>query len=193
MTIRNSLVSALLASLLASVPAYAQNTGAEQDGDFIGCGMLGAGIGASVVAAGTATGANAWTVGLSAALGYGINREVDQYCNEVSQQTIQAFENAMTILGIQIWWHTYHDPSTPWCFSIKAYDCIPYIKSPDDMLIKYDLFVQQTWEAVRFAAERMLDSRNGNSARITPLELANALHDGFTQAGFLSNPGPLLD
>ena len=97
MTIRKYLVSGVLVALLAVSPAYAQDDSDEQNEDYMGCGMLGAGVGAAIIAAGTATTANAWTVGLSAALGYGINREIDEYCNEVTQQTVEAYHQDMGI------------------------------------------------------------------------------------------------
>ncbi len=190
MTIRNYRVLAVLGALLAASPAHAQDESNEQDGDYMGCGMLGAGIGAAVIGAGTATTANAWTVGLSAALGYGINREIDRYCNEVTEQTVEAFENAMDVLGIQILWHTYHDPNMEWCLSVREYDCIPYIDPEDLPHPNQLLFVQQSWEAVRSAAEHLLDSGAGNAAHITPLALANALQAGFERSGLQGGPMP---
>ena len=190
MTIRNYVIAGVLGTLLAVSPAYAQDDNDEQDEDYIGCGMLGAGVGAAVIAAGTATGANAWTVGLSAALGYGINREIDDYCNHVTEQTVEAYENAMNILGIQIMWHTYHDPNMSWCLSVREFDCIPFIDPAEDPDPNQQVFVQQSWEAVRFATERMLDGGTGNSAHITPHALANALQTGFEHSGLAGGPTP---
>ena len=178
---------AVLCLLFASVPAMAQDDD-EEDEEYVGCGMLGAGIGAAVVAAGTAGGANVWTVGLSSALGYGMHTEVDDYCNEVAERTVEAYENAMANLGIQILWHTFHDPLMPWCMSVKKYDCIPYIDPNHDQDPNQQLFVEQSWEAVRSAAETLIDGGIDNSARITPVALANALQTGFDQGGLHSSP-----
>ncbi len=190
MTIRKYLVSGALVALLAVSPADAQDDSDEHDEDYMGCGMLGAGVGAAIIAAGTATTANAWTVGLSAALGYGINREIDEYCNEVTQQTVEAYEYAMDVLGIQILWHTYHDPNMAWCLSVREHDCIPYIDPADRPDPNQQLFVQQSWEAVRFAARQLLEGGTGNSAYITPLALGNALQAGFEHGGLQGGPMP---
>ncbi len=188
MTIRTHIYAGTLLALLAISPVHAQSVDEAQDDGHIGCGMLGAGIGAAVIAAGTSSGANAWTVGLSAALGYGMHREVDAYCDHVVEETVQAYENALNNLGIQILWHTYHDPGMAWCLSIRAYECIPYIDEPDIPNPSQQLFVEQTWQAVRSAAEQMVNASTGNSARITPLALANALQSGFDDSGLHSSP-----
>lgn len=188
MTIRKHIISGTLLALLAAAPACAQADDEEQGEEYVGCGMLGAGIGAAVVAAGTATGANAWTVGLSAALGYGMQQEVDAYCDHVAEQTVEAYENAMHILGIQILWHTYYDPGMAWCLSIKEYDCIPYVDPADNPDPNQQAFVQQSWEAVRFAARQLLNEGVGRQNEITPLALANALQHGFESSGLQSSP-----
>ena len=188
MTIRAHILAGTLFALLAVSPASAQILDAEQEDGPIGCGMLGAGVGAAVIAAGTSSGANAWTVGLSAALGFGMQREVDAYCDHVVEVTVAAYQNALTNLGIQILWHTYHDPGMAWCLSIREHECIPYVDDPEKPNPSQQLFVEQTWQAVRSASEQMLNASTGNSARITPLALANALQSGFDTSGLQSSP-----
>ena len=105
--------------------------------------------------------------------------------------TREAFENAMNILGIQIMWHNYHDPGMDWCLSIKRYDCIPYIEPDQLSNLSQQLFVQQSWEAARGAAERLLDGGIGNAANVSPRSLANALQTGFEASGFRESPALL--
>ena len=188
MTLWKHIYPVVLILLLAVSPTHAQDSDDEQDEEYVGCGMLGAGIGAAVVAAGTASGANAWTVGLSAAIGYGMHRETDEYCNHVTEQTVEAYENAMTALGIQILWHTYYDPGMRWCLSIKQYDCIPFVNPAELPDSGQQAFVEQTWEAVRFAAEQLLLDGGSSENQITPLALANALQSGFENSGLQSSP-----
>ncbi len=192
MTIRKLVLSGALIGLLAISPAYAQDSDDEQDEEYIGCGMLGAGVGAAVIAAGTAGGATAWTAGLSAAIGYGMHLEIEGYCEHVAAETVEAYENAMNNLGIQILWHTYHDPSMAWCLSIKKYDCIPYIEPTETPDPHQQLFVEQSWEAVRSAAEQLQFKGAGNQQRISPLALANALQTGFDNSG-LQGSSALFD
>lgn len=190
MKFQNALKIGVFCFVLASLPAVAQTTTTdeEEDSDYIGCGMLGNGIGAAMIYAGTQTGVNLWTAGLSAGLAWGVSTETTEYCNHVTEATVEAFENAMRNLGIQIMWHRYHDPSMPWCFSIREHDCVPFI-DPDEMPDpNQQLFVAQSWEMARLTAERLLDGGTGNSARMTPLELANALQSAFERSGLQSSP-----
>ena len=190
MKLQNALRAGVLCLLLAGLPAVAQeaNGDDDEDSDYIGCGMLGNGIGAAMIYAGTMTGANAWTIGLSAALAYGVSTETSEYCDHVTEETVVAYENAMNNLGIQIMWHTYHDPYMPWCLSIREYDCIPYMEPADIPDPNQQLFVEQSWAAARLVAEQFLDGGTGNSARITPLALANALQSGFDRSGLRTSP-----
>ncbi len=190
MKFQNALRTAIFCLVLTSLPAVAQmkNTEDDEDPDYVGCEMLGNGIGAAMIYAGTQTGANAWTAGLSAALAYGVSVETTQYCDHVTEATIEAYENAMNNLGIQIMWHRYHDPFMPWCFSIREYDCIPHIE-PDDLPDpNLQLFVEQSWAVARLTAERLLDGGTGNSTHITPFALADALQSAFERSGLQSSP-----
>ena len=184
------LTVAIVSLVLATAPASAQDNDDDDDSEYVGCEMLSTGIGAALYYAGTATAANAWTVGASAALAYGITRNADGLCNRVTEETVDAFENAMNNLGIQIMWHTYHDPYMDWCLSIREYDCIPYIGPGDIPDPNQQAFVSQSWEAVRSAAEYLLDGGVGNSARITPHALGNALRSGFEESGLHGTATP---
>jgi len=184
------LVVALVSLVFASAPAIAQDSDQEEDAEYIGCEMLSTGVGAAVYYAGTASAAHAWTVGASAALALGIKHNADGLCNHVTKEAIRAYENAMIGLGIQIMWHTYHDPYMSWCLSIREYDCIPYIEPGDIPDPSQQVFVEQSWEAVRFAVEQMSDGGLGNSARITPHALGVALQAGFERSGLQGGPAP---
>ncbi|MDJ0749159.1 MAG: hypothetical protein QNJ11_06725 [Woeseiaceae bacterium] len=192
MKFRNALKIGISCLVLTSLPAVAQtsNTEDEEDSDFIGCGMLGNGIGAAMIYAGTQTGVNLWTAGMSAALAWGVSTETTEYCNHVTEATIEAYENAMNNLGIQIMWHQYHDPYMPWCLSIRAHDCIPYVEPGDVPDPSQQLFVQQSWEIARLTAERLLNGATDNSARITPLALGSALRSAYDRSGLQSSPSP---
>ena len=173
---------------LASVPVMAQHNADEEEADYVGCEVLSNGIGAALYYAGTASGANAWSVGMSAALAYGIKYNSEGACNEIVEATVEAYENAMINLGIQILWHTYYDPGMEWCLSIKRFHCIPFVEPdllPDPAQA---LFVQQSWEMARTTAERLLDGGTGNTAYISPLSLANALQAGFESSGLEASP-----
>ena len=191
MTKRIFLTTAALSMMLASVPAMAHDNDDEEESDYVGCEFLSTGIGAAVYYAGTASGAHAWSVGMSAALALGIKYNSDGLCNHVTEETVEAFENAMNNLGIQIMWHNYHDPSMNWCLSIRQYDCIPYIEPDDSSSFDQQLFVQQSWEAARGTAERLLAGGLGNSAFVSPLSLADALQTGFETSGFRDSPALL--
>ena len=181
---------AIFALIFASAPAMAQDNDADEDKEYLGCEMLSTGIGAAVYYAGTASAAHAWTVGLSAALAFGIKHNADGLCNHVTEETVEAYENAMTGLGIQIMWHTYHDPGMGWCLSIREYDCLPYIEPSDIPDPMQQVFVEQSWAAVRFAVDRILDGGVSNSAHITPYQLGNALRAGFDRSGLQGSPVP---
>lgn len=184
------LAVALVGMAFTNTPAMAQDNDEEEDPQYVGCEMLSTGIGAAVYYAGTSTGAHAWTVGASAALAYGIKYNADGLCNQLTEETIRAYENAMIGLGIQIMWHTYHDPNMSWCLSIREYDCIPYIEPGDIPDPSQQAFVEQSWEAVRFAAEQLLGGSIENSAHITPQALGRALQAGFAHSGLLGGPTP---
>ncbi len=186
---RNLLCMGVLSFMFIGLPAAAQD--AEDDADYLGCEMLGIGVGAAVLAAGTGTGATAWSAGAAAALAFGLNHTVGEYCDHVTEETVQAYENAMNTLGIQILWHTYHDPFMPWCLSIREYDCLPYIP-PDDMPDpNQQLFVELAWEASRGTAEQLLGDITLNSAYITPLAVGNALQSGYETSGIDDGLAPL--
>ncbi len=181
----------VLGLLVASVPAMAQDSDDEDDNtDYLACEMLSTGIGAAVYAAGTASGAHAWTVGMSAAFALGIKYSADGLCNHVTEETVEAYENAMIGLGIQIMWHTYHDPYMQWCLSVREYDCLPYIEPSDIPDPSQQAFVEQSWEAVRYAVEQLVEGGAGNSAHITPHALGNALQAGFERSGLYGGPTP---
>ncbi len=189
MTNLKFLIVAMLGLSFAGAPAMAQD-GDGDDNEYVGCEMLSTGIGAAVYYAGTASAAHAWTVGLSAALAFGIKHNADGLCNYVTEETVEAYENAMIGLGIQIMWHTYHDPGMSWCLSINEYDCLPYIAPTEMPDPSQQVFVEQSWEAVRFAADQLLDGGIGNSAYITPHALGNALRSGFENSGLQGGPTP---
>ncbi len=176
-----------LSLMFIGVPAAAQ----DEDEDYLGCEMLGIGVGAAVLAAGTGTGANAWSAGAAAALAFGLNHTVGEYCDHVTEETVRAYENAMNTLGIQIMWHTYHDPFMPWCLSIKEYDCLPYIPPEDTNDPNRQLFVELAWESARGTAELLLGDVTLNSAFITPLGVGNALQTGFEASGIEDGLAPL--
>ncbi len=177
------LTVAMLGLSFAGAPAMAQQSDDNTADEYLGCEMLSTGIGAAVYYAGTASGAHAWTVGLSAALAYGIKHNADGLCNHVTEETVQAYENAMIGLGIQIMWHTYHDPGMGWCLSIREYDCVPYIDPAEMPDPSQQLFVEQSWQAARTAAEQLVGWGAGNSAHITPFTIGNALRSGFEAGG----------
>ncbi len=182
------LAVAALTLTLTSAPVVAQYNADDEETDNVGCEILSTGLGAALYYAGTASGANAWSVGMSAALAYGIKHNSDGACNEVVEATVEAYENAMINLGIQIQWHIYYDPGMEWCLSIKRYHCIPFVEP--DLLSdpSQALLVQQSWEMARATAERLLSGGITNSAHISPLSLANALQAGFETSGFQASP-----
>ncbi len=173
---------------LMGAPAMAQDNTDKEETDNAGCEILSTGIGAALYYAGTASGANAWSVGMSAALAYGIKYNSQGACNEVVEATVDAYENAMINLGIQIRWHTYHDPGMEWCLSIKRFHCIPFVEPELSLNPGHQLFARQSWEMARATAERLLSGNTANSAHITPLSLANALQSGFETSGFQASP-----
>ena len=173
---------------LASAPVMAQHNADEEEPDYVGCEVLSNGIGAALYYAGTASGANAWSVGMSAALAYGIKYNSQGACNEVVEATVDAYENAMINLGIQIRWHTYHDPGMEWCLSIKRFHCIPFVEPELSLNPGHQLFARQSWEMARATAERLLSGNTANSAHISPLSLANALQAGFESSGLEASP-----
>jgi hypothetical protein len=176
----------MLVLVLAS-PVYAQSQDDEEEDDnYVGCAMLRAGISGGMYVGGTSAGVQPWLAGAAAALAFGGGYYAEAYCSHVTEETVEAYENAMNTLGIQILWHTYHDPSMGWCLSIRQYDCIPYIDPDNGYTEQQLLFVEQSWETVRSSSEFLLLQGTDNTALISPALLASSLAHGFAESGLQS-------